>query len=88
MSPIFILVTRSFLLGVLPALATLLDVVVALTSNSEVSGPVAALLAFVLGADPSTVHQWMLSLSPIFALIVAHQRRGKARPYTVDPKAR
>ena len=85
--PIFILWARSFWLGVLPALGILLDVIVSLAADPAQGPPIAGLIAAIFGADPAAVEATMLKLAPLFALIVAQQRSGAARPYTLNPRA-
>jgi len=87
--PIFIGKTRSFWLGILPALLTLIDVIMrAFTEGGN--EPVASALSSVLGAafgwTPEQIHSFMVAMAPVYALIVAQQRAGLARPYTFDPK--
>lgn len=45
----------------------------------------AAILGPLTGATAEGIHGFMLAVAPICALIVAHQRGGLARPYTVSP---
>lgn len=97
-APIFIGITRSFLLGILPALLTAVDILFQMFSDPAVGGPVARAIAFaanvvtgvVLGAavvDAEQVEATMRALAPVYAFIVAQQRAGAARPYTMDPRA-
>ena len=88
MQPIFILWTRSFWLGVFPALLVALDVAAQAVSDPTVGPPVAGVIARVFGFDPDQVEGTMRGLAPLFALIVAYQRSGMARPYTANPRAR
>lgn len=91
--PVFFAITRSFWLGVVPALAVLLDVAVSvvlpLLADVSAGPPVAGLIAAILGADAAKVEGAMRALAPLFALIVAHQRAGQGgeppRPYTIRP---
>ncbi len=88
-APIFIAKTRSFWLGIVPASLTLIDVAFQALS-AEGGEPVANALALILnavGADVtgSQIVGVMRALAPLYALIVAQQRAGLARPYTVDP---
>lgn len=87
MRPIFIGITRSFWLGIMPAVLTLLDVIVALVLDDANHGPVAAALALILPWSAAQIMSAMQALTPLCALIVAHQRRGQNRPYTTDPRA-
>lgn len=90
--PIFFAVTRSFWLGVMPAILTVLDVVVIFATSAlgdpALHGPVATMLSWFMPVDPAKVQSVMQTLAPIYALIVAQQRAGAARPYTIDPRAR
>jgi hypothetical protein len=89
--PIFFAWTRSFWLGVMPALLTVLDVLVvfltAALGDPALHGPVATALSWVLPVNPTQLQSIMQTLAPIYALIVAQQRSGAARPYTIDPRA-
>jgi len=90
--PIFFAWTRSFWLGVMPALLTVLDVVVIFATSAlgdpSLHGPVATMLSWVIPVDTAQVQSVMQTLAPVYALIVAQQRAGAARPYTTDPRAR
>lgn len=86
-SPIFIGVTRSFLIGILPAGLVALDVIVALASDPETAPPIAGLIAAMTGYEVAQVEGFMRATAPFLALIVAQQRAGSARPYTLDPRA-
>lgn len=90
-APIFIGWTRSFWFGILPSLLIILDVAVSaisyLASNPDQVPPIASLLGWMLGADPVVIEGWMLRLAPVLALVIAQQRSGSARPYTLDPRA-
>jgi len=86
--PIFIGKTRSFWLGILPALLTLIDVIVrAFTegSNEPVAWALSAMLGALFGWTPEQIHNFMVAIAPVCALIVAQQRAGLARPYTLKP---
>lgn len=97
--PIFFAVTRSFLLGILPALLTLLDALFNAFGDAATAMPVAAILAAVLNTvstlpfldalhtTPEAIHKAMTALAPVYALIVGQQRMHAARPYTIDPTA-
>lgn len=96
--PIFFAWTKSFWLGLFPALLTIVDVVFNLFNSADTSMPFATVLAafigvfsnlFSLGWDVTTVmiHQFMTGLAPIYAMIVGYQRMHAARPYTIDPRA-
>lgn len=86
--PIFFGVTRSFLLGVAPALMTLTDVIVSGLSDEENATFFANLIAATVGQffgwSAEEVQGFMLAAAPIFTLIVAQQRAHAARPYTLD----
>ncbi len=86
--PIWIAWTYSFWLGILPALLTLLDFMIMLGTNAETAGPFAAVLALILPWSAEQISEGMRAASPFFALWVAYQRAGAARPYTLDPRAR
>lgn len=90
--PIFFAWTRSFWLGVMPALLTAVDFVVVFATGAlgdpTLHGPVATMLSWFLPVEPAKVQAVMQTLAPIYALIVAQQRAGAARPYTIDPRAR
>ncbi len=84
--PIFIAWTRSFWLGIVPALLVLLDVAVQL-GTSSVAGPVAGLIAAATGWSTSGIEDVLRGVAALAALLIAHQRRGHNRPYTTDPRA-
>lgn len=87
-APILITRTRSFWLGIVPASLTLVDVVARAASDGTaepIAGAVAAILGPFTGLTAEDVHRFMLAIAPICALIVAHQRGGLSRPYTVSP---
>lgn len=89
--PIWIARTRSFWLGILPAALTIMDAIVQI-SASEAAGPVSGIVAemlraFGLSVSGSDVAEWMRAVAPVYALIVAHQRSGQARPYVMTRKA-
>lgn len=99
-TPIFFAWTRSFWLGIFPALLTGIDLLLVLTADSATAGPVAAVLSALLAvpaalpglgwlaATPDQVGAFMQAMAPIYALIVGQQRSGAARPYTLDPSMR
>lgn len=84
-TPVWFLRTRSFWLGIFPAIVTMIDLMLEIFA-SEAAGPVGAAIATLLqvfgfevtGDDVST---FMRGLAPVYALIIAHQRRGLNRPY-------
>lgn len=82
MSPIFFGITRSFWFGVVPALLVLADIAVALAQDGTV-GPVADLIATITGCSADTATAILRGVGALAALIVAQQRSGSARPYTV-----
>lgn len=90
--PIFFAWTRSFWMGIFPTLLIGLDITVqllaVLVANPDLAPPVASLIGWVISADPVLIEGWMLRFAPLFALLIAHQRSGSARPYTIDPRAR
>jgi hypothetical protein len=82
--PIFFAVTRSFWLGILPALALFFEIAVALVSDAGLHGPLSDLIVVLFPAwTAEGVHRVLQLLAPVTAIIVAHQRRGAARPYTL-----
>lgn len=86
-APIFIAKTRSFWFGIVPAVLTMIDVILrAFTEGGQ--EPVAAAISTVLGQifgwTPDQIHNAMVALAPLYALIIAQQRAGLARPYTMD----
>lgn len=84
-APIFIGKTRSFWLGILPLVLTLANSVLASISAGGDGGPVAALIARLFGWEPEIVKGWLLLIAPVWGLIIAQQRAGLTRPYTIDP---
>lgn len=99
-TPIFFAWTRSFWLGIFPAVLTGIDLLLALMADSATAGPVAMVLSVLLSvpaalpgfgwlaATPEQVGAFMQAMAPIYALIVGQQRSGAARPYTIDPRMR
>lgn len=88
--PIFIGWTRSFWAGILPILLILVDVavqVINVLADATVGPPIAGIVAGLFGLDTAEVEATMRALAPLFALVIAHQRAGAARPYTIDPRA-
>lgn len=97
--PIFILWARSFWLGILPLFVVMTDIVMSMFSmlmDTNVNVPMALAIATVVNfagslfghgqvVDPALVEEGMLKLAPLFGLIVAHQRSGAARPYSLNP---
>lgn len=97
--PIFFAVTKSFLFGLLPALLTILDAAFTAFSSADTAVPAATLIAALLNTvsgiplmdflstTPEVVHDFMVKLAPLYALVVGQQRMHAARPYTIDPRA-
>lgn len=83
--PIFILWARSFWLGILPTVLIVLDGALGLFADPSQGPPLAGLIASFLGLDGPQVEGVMLKLAPMFALFIAHQRSGSARPYSLNP---
>ncbi|OJH46182.1 hypothetical protein [Paracoccus sp. SM22M-07] len=87
-APILITKTRSFWLGIVPAVLTLIDIIVGAVSDGTaepIAASIAAIFGPVFGVTAAEVHAFMLAVAPLCALIVAHQRSGLARPYTTSP---
>ncbi|MFC0279678.1 hypothetical protein ACFOHK_09710 [Falsigemmobacter intermedius] len=87
LTPVFIGRTRSFWLGILPALLVSADVLSGLIADPGTALPVARLLAALTGQSVEEAGGLLLRLSPLFALVVASSRAGAARPYSLDPRA-
>ena len=97
--PIFFAWTKSFWLGLFPALLTIADTIFNLFSSAETAAPVAAVIAAFLNTasglpwldflavTPEAVHSFMTGLAPLYAMIVGYQRMHAARPYRTDPRA-
>jgi hypothetical protein len=88
--PIFIGVTRSFWLGIVPVVAALVDTGFAALSDQELHAPIAAVVSGIGNAvswlpdwTVEQVHEGMQVLAAAAGLIIAHQRRHAARPYTL-----
>ncbi len=84
--PIFVGITRSFWFGIMPALFVALDTVIAL-AQADVAGPVSEMLALVFGCRPDTAATILRGAGALAALIVAQQRAGSSRPYTMRANA-
>ncbi len=84
--PIFFGITRSFWFGIMPALLALLDLVIAASDAGSV-GPIAGLIAQATGWDAGSAETVLRGAGSLGALIVAQQRAGAARPYTVRANA-
>lgn len=88
--PIFFAWTRSFWAGILPILLILVDVIAqafSMFADAAVGPPIAGTIAGLFGLDAAKVEATMRALAPLFALVIAHQRSGASRPYTIDPRA-
>ena len=82
-TPVFIGITRSFLLGIVPVLIAIADLVVAV-STGEASGPVSDFLTWLFGWSPEQATKVVRGAGSVAALIIAHQRSGASRPYTME----
>jgi hypothetical protein len=82
-TPIFFAVTRSFILGIVPVLIAAADLIVAI-STGEASGPVADFLTWTFGWSPEQATKVVRGVGTVAALIIAQQRSGAARPYTME----
>lgn len=81
-APIFIGWTRSFWLGIVPIFVVILDLIVSLTAPGTI-GPVSTFIASLTKLTPDQVASIMKGVGTIAGLIIAHQRRGSSRPYTL-----
>lgn len=84
--PIAFWKTRSWWLGVFPALLTLLDAVMQ-QLDTPAAIPVANSIAILLNAfgmdlTGQDIVGYMRAIAPLYAVIVMHQRRGINRPYS------
>lgn len=90
-APVFIGYTRSFLIGILPLLLTAMDILVQLFTDHATAAPAATIIAWAVSlVHPVTaaeVTAVMQLLAPLWGMIIAQQRAGYARPYTLDPRA-
>lgn len=94
-APIFFAWTRSFWGGIFPAILTGVDVMFSLFASADTATPVAAALTLginligmgLVEVTREEVHNTMMALAPIYAMIVGYQRSHAARPYTMDPRA-
>lgn len=90
--PIFFAWTRSFWLGIFPAILTALDIAFQIFGDPATSAPVAAALGWVMGlvgleVQPDAIARVMQAMAPLYAMIVGYERMHAARPYTIDPRA-
>lgn len=88
--PVFILKTRSFWLGIFPALLTIFEALMAESTSSGTAGPIAESLAFLfsgigLSWTAAAIHGFMVKFGAVYTLIVAQQRSGITRPYAATP---
>ena len=87
--PIAFWKTRSFWFGWFPATLTGLDTLMQVVDTPAavpVANAIAAPLAIVgFDVNGQDIATFMKAISPLYALIVAHQRRGINQPYTADP---
>lgn len=86
--PIAFWKTRSWWLGVFPALLTLLDGIMQ-QLDSPAAVPVANSIAILLNAfgidlTGQDIVGYMRAIAPLYAVIVMHQRRGINRPYSTS----
>lgn len=84
-SPVFIGRTRSFWLGILPALLLMVEGLSSLVTDPEMALPLARLVSALSGMAVPEAEQILLRFSPLLALVVASQRAGAVRPYTLRP---
>lgn len=90
-TPIWIVRTRSFWLGIVPLLVALLDLVIQITTT-EAAGPVGAALATLLQAvgfdvTGEDVTSFLKGLGLVAGLILARERSGLSRPYVATRAA-
>lgn len=91
--PIFAFITRSILLGLIPAILTFLDGLVAFqTANPDMMPPISAFIHYMVGErmgwSVENIHMALLYIGPIYTFIAIQQRSGAARPYSLNPKDR
>lgn len=84
--PIFIFWTRSFWFGILPAILIALDLMTQIVTANQ-TGVVAEMIALIPGISAEVAEKVLRGFAPFAALIVAWQRAGAARPYTLDATA-
>lgn len=80
--PIFFGITSSFIGGIVPALAVMVDWTIAL-STSDAAGPVADFLAWLFGWEPASATTVVRGVGTFATFWVAYQRSGASRPWTV-----
>lgn len=90
LEPITLWICRSFWFGILPLLLTGIDILFSVFTDPTLQGaggPVSLFLSWVLSihweVDPLRVEAAMKALAPLWGLILAQQRAGSARPYTL-----
>jgi len=84
--PIFIAWTKSFWLGLVPAALIIADVLIQI-GTSSVAGPISGFIAQLTGWSSGGIENALRGIAAVTAFIVGYQRRGPARPYTLDPRA-
>lgn len=80
--PIAFWKTRSFWFGWFPALLTIMETVFTAFAAGQ-GGPISAAIAAVTPWGEDQVYGFLAVMAPVYALVVAHQRSGAARPYVV-----
>lgn len=88
LSPIAIWKTRSFWFGIFPGILTVLDTIFLMVSDGSF-GPIAGALASIANlfggnVTAESINAAMLTIAPLYAFVVAHQRRGVNQPYTTS----
>lgn len=90
--PIFFAYTRSFWAGIVPLLLTLIDIAVRMTADPATALPAATVISWAVSAvtpvSTAQVAHIMQTLAPLFGLLIAQQRAGYARPYSLNPRAK
>lgn len=84
-APIAFWKTRSFWFGWLPAAMTIMETVFHAFAEGQ-GGPIAAAIAALTPWSSDEVYGFLVVVAPLYALIVAHQRSGAARPYVISEK--
>lgn len=87
--PIFIGKTKSFWFAAVPALLTLIDIMVNYANGDSTNAPLAAAIAWLLGTvfpvTPEQVFAFLTKIAPIYAFIGLYLRRGITQPYAATP---